>query len=111
MSTQKTVKKASNPPLSKGAVSGSTSADKLIFFYEAFKTKRDISAHIFNDVFCEFEEKFYKGRYYKTAMANFKKHMKIAAENKNHEIVKSKVNKYETVVQGVRNVWSVLYCH
>lgn len=102
---------AQNPASCQTAVSGNTPADKLIFFYESFKTKRAVSAHIFNDVFCEFEEKFYNGKSYKTAMANFKRYMKIAAENRGHEIVKIQVNKYETVVQGIRNVWSVLYCH
>ena len=66
---------------------------------------------IFNDVFCEFEEIFYKGKSYKNAMNNFKKYMKIAAENKSHEIIIAKVNKYETVVHGLKNVWSVLYSH
>jgi len=107
----KTSKKAETANSDLGAVSGSTSADKLIFFYECFKAKRDVSAHIFNDVFSDFEEKFYKGKYYKTTMTNFKKYMNIAAENKGHEVVKIKVSKYETVVQGIRNVWSVLYCH
>ena len=99
------------PPLLIASVSGCTSADKLIFFYNALKNKREISAHIFNDVFCEFEEIFYKGKPYKNAMNNFKKYMKIAAENKGHEIIIAKVNKYETVVHGLKNVWSVLYSH
>ena len=101
--------KSTNPPLLIASVSGCTSADKLIFFYTTFKNKREISAHIFNDVFCEFEETFYKGKPYKNAMSNFKKYMKIAAENKGHAIIVSNVNKYETVVHGLKSVWSVLY--
>lgn len=85
------------------------STDKIIFFYNAIKNKREISAHIFNDVYCEFEEKFYKDKPYKNTITNFKKYMKIAADNMGHEIVVIKVNKHETVVQGIRNVWSVLY--
>jgi hypothetical protein len=85
------------------------STDKLIFFYDAFKSKREIAAHIFNDVFCEFEDKFMQGKPYKSVMANFKKYMKLAAENRGHEVVVLRVNKFETIVQGTRNLWSVQY--
>jgi hypothetical protein len=98
-----------NQQLNIGAVSGRTSSDKIIFFYDAFNANREISAHIFNDVFSEFEERFYNGKSYKNAMLNFKKYMKMAAENRGHKIIVSRVNKYETVVHGVKNVWSVLY--
>ena len=105
------VQESTNPPLLIASVSGSASADKLIFFYIKMRDKKEISAHIFNDVFSEFEERFYNGKSYKNAMSNFKKYMKIAAENRGHEIIVSKVNKYETVVHGLKNVWSVQYCH
>jgi len=98
-------------PFCQARVSGSTTSDKLTFFYEKMNDKREISAHIFNHVFSEFEERFYSGKLYKNAMYNFKKYMKIAAENRGHEIIISKVNKYETVVHGLKNVWSVQYCH
>jgi len=111
MSTEKSSLEAQSQPSCLGAVSGSTSSDKLIFFYKKMSEKREISAHIFNDVFSEFEETFYIGKEYKSAMANFKKYMKITAENRGHEIIVSKVHKYETVVQGLKNVWSVQYCH
>jgi hypothetical protein len=84
-------------------------ADKLIFFYTAFRQRREISAHIFNDVYCEFEEKFYQGKPFKTAMANFKKYMKLSAENRGHTVNVLPVSKYETVVHGLRNLWSVEY--
>jgi hypothetical protein len=100
---------AQNPAFLVGAVSGRTSSEKIIFFYDAFNGNREISAHILNDVFSEFEETFYKGKSYKNAMSNFKKYMKIAAENRGHKITINKVNKHETVVHGLKNVWSVLY--
>ena len=108
---EKTLNNAETAQLGIGAVSGSTSTDRLIFFYRKMSEKREISAHIFNDVFSEFEETFCKGRKYKSAMVNFKKYMKIASENRGHEIIVSRVNKYETVVHGLKNVWSVQYCH
>lgn len=107
----KRLEQQTNQPLLIASVNGCTSADKLIFFYNAFKTKREISAHILNDVFCEFEEIFYLDKSYKNAIANFKKYMKIAAENKGYQIVVTNVNKYETIIQGIRSVWSVLYGH
>jgi hypothetical protein len=109
MITDKTSLENESQPSCLGAVSGRTSSDKIIFFYDAFKANREISAHIFNDVFSEFEERFYSAKSYKNAMSNFKKYMKIAAENRGHEIIVGSVNKYETVVHGLKNVWSVLY--
>ena len=109
MIDEKLSNEAPNSPLRKDAVSGRTSSDKIIFFYDVFKANREVSTHIFNDVFSEFEERFYNGKSYKNAMSNFKKYMKIAAENRGHEIIVVSVNKYETVVHGLKNVWSVLY--
>ena len=42
-------------------------------------------------------------------MANFKKWMKIAAENKGHNIIILNVNKKENIIQGIKNVWSIHY--
>jgi hypothetical protein len=47
-----------------------TSTDKLIFFYKKINERKEISAHIFNDVFSEFEEIFYKNGKYKSTMDN-----------------------------------------
>ena len=86
------------------------SADKLIFIYEAIKNRKEIAAHIFNDVFCEFEDAFYKGKPYKNAMANFKKYMKLASENKGHRVVVLPA-KNNGIVHGIKNLWSIEYCN
>ena len=83
--------------------------DKLIFIYEAMKERKEISAHIFNTVFCEFEELFYKNKPYKNAMANFKKYMRLAAENKGHEVAVLPVNYRENLLHGIRNIWTIKY--
>lgn len=88
----------------------SSSTDKLIFLYKAIKNRKEIAAHIFNDVFCEFEDTFYKGKPYKNAMANFKKYMKLAAENKGHKIVVLSA-KNNGIVHGIKNLWSIEYCN
>jgi hypothetical protein len=88
----------------------SCSTDKLIFIYQAIKARREISAHIFNDVFCEFEETFYKEKSYKNAMSNFKKYMKLAAENKGHNIVVLPARN-NGIIHGIKNLWSIEYCN
>jgi uncharacterized protein YoaH (UPF0181 family) len=88
----------------------SYNTDKLIFIYEAMNNRKEISTHIFNEVFCEFEDTFYKGKKYKNAIANFKKYIKIAAENKGHKIVVLEASN-NGIVHGVKNLWSVEYCN
>ena len=88
----------------------SRSADKLIFFYEVFKNKRYIESQTFNDVFCEYEEKFHKKNKYKTTMADFKKYLKIATENRGHRIATHNATQFNGV-HGLKSVWSVEYCH
>jgi len=88
----------------------SSSTDKLMFIYEAINNRKDISAHIFNEVFCEFEDTFYKGKSYKNAIANFKKYIKIAAENKGHKVV-ALAARNNGIVHGIKNLWSVVYCN
>jgi len=88
-------------------VSGST--DKLIFFYDVFKNKRHIETQTFNAVFCEYEDKFHKNNKYKTAMADFKKYLKIAVENRCHKLVTHNATQFNGV-HGLRSVWSVVYC-
>ena len=76
--------------------------------YKAIKERKEISAHIFNSVYCEFEEKFYGGKTYSVAIRNFKKYMKLSAENKGHEIVV--LGCYNNgIVHGIRNLWSIRY--
>ena len=89
-------------------LSFSNSSDKLMFIYQAIKSRREISAHIFNDVFCEFEDTFYKGKPYKNAMSNFKKYMKLAAENKGHNIVVLPARN-NGIIHGIKNLWSINY--
>lgn len=84
------------------------STDKLIFLYEAFNKNRIIEAHIFNDVFTEFQDKFYGGKKYRNAMSNFKKWIKVASENKGHEIIVIPERGTE-LIHGIRNVWIVKY--
>lgn len=88
----------------------SCSTDKLMFLYEAIKKRKEIAAHIFNDVFAEFEDTFYKGKPYKNAIVNFKKYMKLAAENKGHEVVVLPA-KNNGIVHGIKNLWSIRYCN
>lgn len=82
--------------------------DKLMFFYRAFKNKRDVTAQIFNDVFCEFEELFYPNGNYTATMANFKKYMEKAAKNRGYKVAKMPVRGNE-VVHGMRTLWTVVY--
>lgn len=99
---------STNPLLGLGGVSCST--DKLLFLYQAIKHRKEIAAHIFNDVFCEFEDTFYKGKPYKNAMANFKKYMKLATENKGHRVVVLPARN-NGIVHGIKNLWSIEYCN
>jgi inhibitor of KinA sporulation pathway (predicted exonuclease) len=84
------------------------STSKLIFFYDAISQKKVIEAQTFNDVFSDFEEKFYKNKPYKSAMANFKKYMKLAAENKGHKIAVIPASA-DTSIHGIRNIWRLIY--
>jgi SUMO ligase MMS21 Smc5/6 complex component len=104
----KVSKKSQTKQSCKTGVSGSTI--KLMFFYDVFKKKRDIETQIFNDVFCEYEEKFHLKNNYKTAMADFKKYLKLAAENKGYEITIHNATQFNAV-HGLRTVWSVKYYH
>lgn len=88
----------------------SSCTDKLIFFYDVFKNKRHIETQIFNDVFCEYEEKFHKNNKYKTAMADFKKWLKVATENRAHRIVTHNATQNH-IVHGLRSTWSVVYSY
>lgn len=85
-------------------------AEKLIFFYDAFKNRLDIAGNIWNPVFMGFWDKFYKDeRSNKVVLANFKKYMKIAAENRGHSIVVGRVDQMDRHDFGVRNLWVVVY--
>lgn len=102
------VNKPQNQQSCQTSVSGST--NKLLFFYTVFKNKREIETQIFNGVFCEYEEKFHLKNTYKTAMADFKKYLKLATENKGHEITIHNATQFNGV-HGLRTVWSVKYYH
>ena len=103
-------KKSQTKQSCKTGVSGSNFTDKLIFFYDAFKKKRNIETQIFNDVFCEYEDKFHKNNKYKTAMTDFKKWLKIAVENRGYLIKTHNATQFNGV-HRMRIVWVVDYCH
>lgn len=87
----------------------SCSTDKLIFLYQAIKNRRHIAAFHWNDVFCEYCDLFYKNKPHNTALQNFKKWMKVAAENKGHKVVVGIADQIDRVDFGMRRIWSIEY--
>lgn len=86
-------------------------ADKLIFFYRAFDRQELIEAQPYNPIFQAYDQTFYGNRKYRTyeaLMRNFKKYMKLAAENRGHSVVV--VPMYgDILLHGIRNMWMIKY--
>ena len=85
------------------------STDIIMYFDQCIRQKRDIAAFHFNDVFCEFEDLFYKDKSYKTAMASFKKWMRYSADKHGLTIVKGKADHIDRHDFGVRVIWTMVY--
>ena len=86
--------------------------DKIKFFEEKIIQKKEIAGFHFNDVWCEYADKFHtkpNGKH-KTIMADFKNYLKFVCQhNDKVELVINKVDYIDRTDFGVLNIWSEVY--
>jgi len=85
-----------------------TKLDKTLFLLQAVKSGRTISSCHWNDVFCEFSDKYYLNKPYKTALANFKVIMELVSDGNRIELAKCKTDPIDRHDYGVSVIWSLI---